>query len=90
MTQPFHLRERNMVTSVPETVWAPELVLKNAENLDQTRIRTPALPVRSDLLYRMNHLGPPFAMCSAYFFFLSNAITSSRPDLNCYLCNVEW
>jgi len=85
-TRPLHVWERNTVTIVQETVWTPELVLKKAENLGQTRIRSPALPVRSDLLYSLSYPGLPFAF---FFFFFPNVLKNSKLIFYLYFYNFE-
>jgi hypothetical protein len=46
------------VPIVQEAAWAPEPVLKGAENFAFTGIRSPDLPARSDWLYRLSYPGP--------------------------------
>jgi hypothetical protein len=53
--QPLYPRERDPVTIVQETGWAPGPVWTGAENLAPTGIRSPDRPARSKSLYRLSY-----------------------------------
>jgi hypothetical protein len=57
-TRPLYLRERDAVSIVQETGWAPGPVWTPAENLASTGIRSPDRPTRSESLYRLSYRGP--------------------------------
>jgi hypothetical protein len=49
---------KDPVTIVQEAGWSPEPVWRGAENLAPTGIRSPDIPARSELLYRLRYPGP--------------------------------
>ena len=51
---------KDPVPIVQEAGWASESVWIGAENLAPTGIRSPDLPARSELLYRLSYLGSVF------------------------------
>jgi hypothetical protein len=55
MLWPLSTPGKDPVPIVQEAEWAPGPVWTGAENLAPTRIRSPARPARSHLLYRLSY-----------------------------------
>jgi len=51
------LREADPASTVQKAGWTPGTVWTGAENLDNTGIRSPDCPARSESLYRLSYPG---------------------------------
>jgi len=58
--QPFYPQERDPVTTVYEAGWAPWPVWTDAENLAPDAIRSPDRQARTESLYQLRQIGPPY------------------------------
>ena len=80
--RPMYHRER------PGTHCTEGWALRGAENLAATGIRSPVLPARSELLYRLGYPGPTPSPSVIATKFLSKTVTNTEMSFESHRMNI--